>query len=379
MSSKTSNSVSVSSIVSGTIATTITIQDKEITIEVPSANDNPFLQTSNFKQGTLYAIIFPIIAALIIFYIAGVVINKIKAGKQAKMVEPFDKEYEFIEYRKNFDDIHNDDDNNYNNNSNYHHHDNPFDDIYQNESRSFTHKRATSSVDFISQYRRSMDHLTGVSDIINGKEDLKFQINQHSRNRNQSVGSTLQLNFNQQPQLNPESFKNSNTNILSPVSYSVENHGDNNDNLNENTSFYSISEPSKAFTSSTVNMPNNKTHFHTRTLSSHILDEFISTGELISLPEQPRTLNDIAVSNGERDDSLMMNNNASVESHSMFENSFNDVYNIPQSDSTIRHSITRSPSPRRHNQVRIPRQQESRSPSRSPTRSPTRGTLNKLV
>ncbi|GAV28172.1 hypothetical protein PMKS-001642 [Pichia membranifaciens] len=157
---------------------------------------------------------------------------------------------------------------------------------------------------------------------------------------------------------------------------SNKNDTDSKDNNTDKTSFYSIAEPTKAAKNKTVNIPNNKSHFHHRKLSSLVLDEFISTGELPALNDQPRTLDDISYENGTSNNNPIMynaRNNVSVEGHSMFEdNSFNNSYDIPDSDYAVKHAVVRSPSPRRNNHVGMYTQSSSRSPTRSPARSPTR-------
>lgn len=365
----------------GSSGTTLYNKSKS-TSEIPTGSENPFLQSTRFRQGTLYEIIFPIIGGFLFLYVLGVAINKYKASKQAKVVEPFDRDYEFADYTTNLNnekDIDGDDDL-----------DNPFSNRYESSNKSFTHKKNLSSVDFISQYRRSMDHLSGMtlSPQNNNYSEDGFTTLGHNANhsKSQSIGSVLQLNFSQQPQLVPQSQNNS-SDPDNSVFYSMVGTdsqasqddinkigADSRGNNTDKASFHSIVEPTKAAKNATVNIPNHKSHFHHRKLSSLVLDEFISTGELPALSDQPRTLNDISNENGTTGvNPIMQNprNNASVESHSMFEdNSFNNSYDIPDSDFAVKHSVARSPSPRRNNRVGMYRQ----NPSRSPTRSPVRNT-----
>ncbi|GME78159.1 unnamed protein product [[Candida] boidinii] len=94
--------------------------------------------------------------------------------------------------------------------------------------------------------------------------------------------STMHLNITQQDLIN-------NSTILPP------------EDSNYDESFALIEEPSKAAKQSAVS---NKKHFHKKTLSSHILDEFISTGEL---PVFDESNNNIKVNN-EADMSMSGNN-----------------------------------------------------------------------
>lgn len=367
-------------------------------LEIPTANGNPFLESTRFRQGTLYEIIFPIIGGFLFLYVLGVVVNKYKASRQAKVVEPFDKDYEFTDYtgpevRKNRGG-HGEDEL-----------ENPFSDRYESSNKSFTHKKNLSSVDFISQYRRSMDHLSGVTaapPYSNHHADDSFtslSLQQHpgiQHSKSQSIGSVLQLNFSQQPQLAPQSQSQNNSSdpdnsvfysMLGTESPAAPNDStkaetDSKENNTDKTSFYSIAEPTKAAKNATVNIPNHKTHFHHRKLSSLVLDEFISTGELPALTDQPRTLHDISYENGTSSNNPIMQNarnNVSVESHSMFEDtSFNNSYDIPESDYAVKHAVVRSPSPRRNNHVGMYAQSSSRSPTRSPVRSPNRGAFTNV-
>lgn len=365
---------------------------------IPIAKDNPFLETTKFKQGTLYVIIFPIIGGFLLLYILISLINKCKSNKLAKHIDSFDKDYEFNDYNNNLDHKNSlQSSNDYDNYLN----DNPFSDRYETSNKSFTHKKNLSSVDFISQYRRSMDRLSGMdlkTNINNGNDDNDNDNNgkEHSRDKNKSMGSVLQLNLNQtlsNLQLNTNSNSNTNSDP-DTVYYSMVGTDNTNSILNppeiidisDKNSFYSIVEPSKTVSNSTINIPNNKTRFHHhRKLSSMALDDFISTGELPILNQQPRTIDDVNFENGNlnnnnnnnNSNNLIMqnpNHNTSVESHSMFEdNSFNNSYNIPDTNSNVKHSVIRSPSPIRNG--RIYNQNLSRSPTRSPTRSPIRSPI----
>ncbi|KAG0678945.1 Set1/Ash2 histone methyltransferase complex subunit ASH2 [Pichia californica] len=420
------------SITSTTSASTITYT----ATSVPIAKDNPFLESSQFKQGALYVIIFPIIVGFLLLYIILALVNKYKSSKLAKNSEPFDRDFEFKDYHHSNIDKRD----SFQSSTDYDNFENPFSDKYETSNKSFTHNKNLSSVDFISQYRRSMDRLSGIdlktninnnnvsndsinkiitnnnnnnNNSINNNNndtatltDKTFNSQQHSRNKNQSIGSVLQLNYmpQQQPQhsqpqqINSQSQENnitttsnSNTNSNSDpetVYYSMVETGNSSlkmnpppittNNTNERESIYSLIEPSKAASNTTINIPNNKSHFHHhRKLSSMALDEFINTGELPILNELPRTINDINYENGNINGNGIMqnlNNNVSVESHSMFEdNSFNNSYNIPDINSNVKHSIVRSPSPQRSSRM-YHYQNDSRSPTRSPIRnkSPTK-------
>ncbi|ODQ46504.1 hypothetical protein PICMEDRAFT_131094 [Pichia membranifaciens NRRL Y-2026] len=328
-------------------------------LEIPTANGNPFLESTRFRQGTLYEIIFPIIGGFLFLYVLGVVVNKYKASRQAKVVEPFDKDYEFTDYtgpelRKNRGG-HGEDEL-----------ENPFSDRYESSNKSFTHKKNLSSVDFISQYRRSMDHLSGVTaapPYSNHHADDSFtslSLQQHpglQHSKSQSIGSVLQLNFSQQPQLAPQSQSQNNSSdpdnsvfysMLGTESPAAPNDStkaetDSKENNTDKTSFYSIAEPTKAAKNATVN---------------------------------------ISYENGTSSNNPIMQNarnNVSVESHSMFEDtSFNNSYDIPESDYAVKHAVVRSPSPRRNNHVGMYAQSSSRSPTRSPVRSPNRGAFNNV-
>lgn len=111
---------------------------------------------------------------------------------------------------------------------------------------------------------------------------------------------------------------------------------------------YSLEEPDRTAKQQTMAIPNNKTHFHKKTASSAILDEFISTGELPA--EDPNT--SVASFGG--------NTEPNIENHSMFQ-SYNDIsYNadiLPNN---------RSPSPVRRSRNRATGQTDIySSPSRS--------------
>lgn len=63
-------------------------------IDVPSGAGNPFLNSSEFTQGTFYIIFGPIIAGLIIFYLIGALINRIRARHNTKGADAIEDEYE---------------------------------------------------------------------------------------------------------------------------------------------------------------------------------------------------------------------------------------------------------------------------------------------
>lgn len=328
---------------------------------------------------------------VILFYILGVIINKFKASRQARSVEPFDKEYEFGDVTNQFHDT-----------ESYLKADNPFSDFYETSNKSFVshqHRKNTSSVDFVSQYRRSMDHLSGFNNVPTNLGDTP------SHKPNKSIGSVLQLNLNEASVLSPnlntthtaEQISNLHGTLQSPIVYTKVNpsnidpfsqdHGIK-ESADVTSSIYSIAEPSKAATNSALNL--SKNHFHKKTISSHALDEFISTGELPVLNQNPRTLEDIDFN--ETLDSVhsiphtpspsrsqspvrsradFQSQSQNVENHSMFENS-NVLYNIPSTDSPIRRSAVRSSSPVR-SPTRMPMQSSpTRSSIRSPARSPKR-------
>lgn len=330
-------------------------------VEIPSAKENPFISIPKAKQGTLYIIIFPIIAGIIVLYLLGALIKKLKANRQAKKVEPFDRDYEFCDYITENSEGH--DDRTLN----------PFGGELFVGSTSFVKRHhKNSSVDLISQYRRSLDFLTG------SKEQSLADIHKKAESR----GSILQLNFNEQPRLKPNSESSSEVvSNESPVSYSVTNTpnitanqiNDNSSASNSKTSdtsttFYSIAEPQKTASAITINNHNKIQQHHTRTPSSLALDEFISTGVLPVLNQTPNNI------------PSKISSSSVIESHSMFENNDNITYNIPVSSSTIRQAqaVQRSPSPQRQKiyMQSISSRTSSRASSRSPMRnqlSPTRG------
>lgn len=317
-----------------------------INVEIPSAKENPFITIPKTKQGTLYVIIFPIIAGIIILYLIGALIKKLKASRQAKKVEPFDRDYEFYDYNSEI--TRDQDDTTLN----------PFgDDYFVGNSSFVNHHHKKSSVDLISQYRRSIEFLSGSRD----------QDSNNLHRKTESRGSVLQLNFNEQPQLKPrhETMSDAASNDL-PVFYSVVNTPVVGSQINDSSSskasesstmFYSIAEPQKTASVILANNHNKIQQHHTRTSSSLALDEFINTGVLPVLNQTPNNI------------PANVNNSPLMESHSMFENNDNNSYNIPVSSSTIlqAQAVPRSPSPQRQ---RVYMQSvTSRSPSRSPVRS----------
>jgi hypothetical protein len=349
---------------------------KNHNFEIPSAEENPYLQSSSFKQGTLYIIIFPTLIGLILLYVISVGINTYRANVLAKSIEPFDKEYEFAEITTNIN-ININDVNNTIDDLDDSFTLNPFSDNYETSNKSFHHKKNTSSVDFISQYRRSMDYLTGMeSSSINNLNSNKNKI--HSKNK--SIGSVLTLNFVDQPQLKPSSHELSSD---SQIFYST-NTNDSQNNLNNSAlTFINLNnEPLKSLQNNKVseitsikndsnNLNNsniNKFHSHSRTLSSHILDDFISTGELPILNQIPQP------SSPSHQQTKRSRSSSPIrsQSNSMFENNVN-AYDIPDSN------LNRSPSPIRYSPIRgrIHQQNESKIPSKSPSKSsyksPTRG------
>lgn len=187
---------------------------------IPNAKENPFLQSSPFAQGTLYVIIFPIILGLILIYILGVLLNKYKANRQAKSVEPFIEQYEMNQPMP----------------------DNPFSDEYKLNNDS--------------QYRRSMEYLIG------------NHTNQSFTTIIPENGSTLELN---PPYSEP-----------TPVQFYTPNLESQSKSDSASTSFYSAGEPTKQTQQirATQQVPPASNHSHSRTLSSQALDEFLSTGEL---------------------------------------------------------------------------------------------------
>lgn len=362
------------------------VQNKFVTIinvEVPSGKNNPFLQTSKFRQGTLYAIIFPIIGFILLVYILGVFINKIKANKEAKKVESFDREYEFA--NGEFDD-----------NDNYSDVDDPFSDVYDKGNRSFLnidnfekkHRKGGSSIDFLSQYRRSMDNLSGISEHYTeeGKSTLPrstdnstiFNKQHKAKQMNTSIGSILQLNLPPSQQSNiSENTNNSSTNasqqqffysvLNTPVATQNNEINSNNNKESESSSYYSIDEPTKSVHPLSTKL---QIHSHKRSLSSMALDNFITTGNLPVLQ------------------------NKNHESTSIFENGnvsyteLNDSFNDLNNDTTIPNGneISRTSSPQRSFRVyhqrdssKSPVRNSVRSPTRSPVRSPTRSPIRSPI
>ena len=410
--------ITASAITATATASAATVQ-KGVSIGIPNSQKNPYLKNSSFKQGTFYVIILPIIGGIVLLYLIGVLINKLRANRLAKNIEPFDREYEY-----NLDLTDEDDDDLNNGNCRDHSEAaNPFSDRYMTSNHSFTqnHKRNASSVDFISQYRRSMDHLAGLQDPVAPVNDAiaaSSSFRGHTKN-NKSIGSVLQLNLNEQTILKPVSSVDHNGQIIeSPICYSPVNsyafpntEGDtgtdtsnyvdaiNTDNRvranTGTTSYYSIPEPTKAATQSVITPANTKTHGHTRTLSSHLLDAFISTGELPMLNENARTAEDVRKhqelqqlqqQNTHSHNQLMHSPNHSkhdinvapiinIEHHSMFENTNVNAYGIPGTNIRDSSASSNPSSPRRargYRQQQSTRDSWSRGSSRSPVRSPTR-------
>lgn len=54
--------------------------------EIPQAHSNPFINHSDFQQGSFYLIIGPIIAGLVVFYLVGVYVTRLRARSNAKKI-----------------------------------------------------------------------------------------------------------------------------------------------------------------------------------------------------------------------------------------------------------------------------------------------------
>lgn len=304
------------------------VQYKAVVVEIPNSKENPFLQTSPFLKDTLYMILFPIVFGLVLIYLVGALLNKLRAKRQAQKIEPFDQEYEFVENNDENDTKHN-----------------PFSDKFMASEISFINNESRHSIEMVSQ----------------------FPSNHH--NKRESVGSVLQLNFVNPPNLKPDEGE-----CASPIYYTaitdLSNYVDAATSRSRtntgSTVFYSLNEPVKAMTSTTVNSTNNKTRFHKRSISSHILDEFIETGELPKLNEY---------NNNNINNQTNTSHNSFVENHSMYENTQTLAYDItPNNSRTIRSSrSSRSPSPKRD--YRMYKQYTSRSPSHSPIRGSIKSSI----
>lgn len=83
--------VPLNSVVSGKDAN---ITSYSTTLQVPSAKNNPFLNRGDFKQGTFYAVLGPILGAFLFFYLFGVFYKKLRARSNAKVGKDIEDEYE---------------------------------------------------------------------------------------------------------------------------------------------------------------------------------------------------------------------------------------------------------------------------------------------
>ncbi|QPG75649.1 hypothetical protein FOA43_003006 [Brettanomyces nanus] len=223
--------------------------------DIPNqTRDNPFIQQSKYRQGTLYLITLPTIAVIFIIFLLCTAYMKYRAKHQARQAPPFE---DMCEAKSETSGI--------------------FDLEQATRATTLVSKGTFETVEKIGLARSSME--------IDGL---------------QGEGS--------------DGTKGSGTG---------------------STTFYSLEEPNHAATQSTVSIPNNKKHFHKKTLSSVILDEFISTGELPA--EDP---NDTSIQYDPDDTDINITN------HSMFEQNCDTSYNADlirnhKPSSPVRKSRTR--------------------------------------
>lgn len=263
---------------------------------IPKAADSPFIDHNSSHQGSLYMIILPAIGAIFVLYLLYILFIKLRAKWQAKRAPPFEDMYEPKITQSHIFDL----------------------------EQAPTLVPTTTGVSFAKSTNTLLNQKskeTGEVSFFTSQERFdpepaeliglarsSMEIPRSTENKSINTGSVFQLQLN---------------GTQSGISSSNENANGRASSTSGSTAYYSLAEPDKAATQKTVAIPNHKKHFHKKTLSSIILDEFISTGELPA--DEP---------NGSfvEDDTSKVDSN--VQNHSMFE-SYNDTsYNADMLPST---------------------------------------------
>ncbi|VEU19688.1 DEKNAAC100199 [Brettanomyces naardenensis] len=355
--SESTHSDSTTPTTSYTIPTAIPNQQNE---------QNPFIQQSKYREGTLYIIILPAIAGAFLLYLLCTAYMKWKAKRQAKQAPPFEDMYEPKLGKSEIFDLERA---------------TTLVPSMTGTSGSARGMRATNSGATFFNLEGKLANIEPAEKIGLARSSMELPFGIAARQREEynaecdaSVGSLLQLHLNSSDGNGP--LKNSSSSG-----------GGSKKSGSSTTVYYSLIEPDHAATPSTVSIPNNKKRFHKKALSSVILDEFISTGELPA--DDP---NDTTA------DMDSIGTDPNVENHSMFEQLQDSSYNadLPysRSPSPVKRARPRSyhsgntsgvfgsPSRSPKRAYRQQQQEAPRSPSRRPVRngltgSPLRGTVKR--
>lgn len=96
---RTTGTLKIKTTILGLVPTSVIVNNKDLNgfstdIEIPSAKNNPFLNSSSFQQGTFYIIFGPIIGGVLLLYLIGVLVKRMQARHNTKGVEAIENEYE---------------------------------------------------------------------------------------------------------------------------------------------------------------------------------------------------------------------------------------------------------------------------------------------
>ncbi len=265
---------------------------------IPKASDSPFIDHNSSQQGSLYMIILPAIGAIFVLYLIYIALIKLRAKWQAKKAPPFEDMYEPKITQSHIFDL---------------------EQAPTLVSTTTGMSFAKSTNTLINQEQKDKD--TENTSFFTSQEKFdsepaeligvarsSMEIPHSSSKKSMNIGPVFQLQL---------------SSTKSGISSNTDNTNGQTTSTSGSTAYYSLVEPGKAATQETVAIPNHKRHFHKKTLSSIILDEFISTGELPV--DEP---------SGSFADTDTNNVDPNIQNHSMFE-SYNDTsYNADVLPST---------------------------------------------
>ncbi|GMG22560.1 unnamed protein product [Ambrosiozyma monospora] len=337
----------------------------------PSDIKNPFLLTSKFKQGTFYVIVLPIIGFFFLAYLLSVAFTRWRSRRQARQASLRDEFDDEKSIGGGYDEA-----------SLLFKGTNSTATEFTNEhkvgaaasSSSFLSKLAGGSV--LKPPGANPDHRLST-------QELSMLQNQQARNSSASLDlmkddptfyhGVYQNDLTQFNDIGPSQLHTTHKYAGSIAGQSVLHLNSQNEYAPSMTTgnpsgagitpSIVLPEPTKAKTQQVLNVPNSKTHFHKKTLSSYILDEFISTGEL---PTEVKSNNNSStnlphVTNTEDRHSMYQTTN---DSYSSFRESRRS-----RTSSPVRGQSSPSRSPVRRNDSRSPvrpiyYQQQPPSPSK---------------
>ncbi|GME82477.1 unnamed protein product [Ambrosiozyma monospora] len=258
----------------------------------PSDIKNPFLLTSKFKQGTFYVIVLPIIAFFFLAYLFSVAFTRWRSRRQARQANLRDEFDDEKSIGGNYDEA---------------------SLLFKGTNSTATeftneHKvgAAASSSSFLTKLAGGSVLKPPSRNASNRLSTHELSMLQNQQARNSSVSLDLMKDDpslyhgvyqNDLTQLNdngPSQLHTTHKYAGSIAGQSVLHLNSQNEyapSITTPTAAATITgtpsvvlpEPTKAKTQQVLNVPNSKTHFHKKTLSSYILDEFISTVLMIPI------------------------------------------------------------------------------------------------